>query len=420
MGKEFYSGYQFQHIIPQPLLGFPKELVITGLFGYVENTIKCSANGEGYLMKTNTTFLSFADPDRELAKQLSQLFDLMGEYAYFAAEDLGRAGTPGWRKEIIKQIKNSGSFLPIYTRHSIGRPWVLFESGVADSFGLKRFPARVSSVSPEEIDYLPSGSAFYYDLSTETGVIDLITNVCKKKGGDNAEITAKVRRECQRNSEFVKRIIVMAKTRWAFIAGNIPRGIEQPESEVKWYTTQADYEAKLREFCESLTESLLNNGFSIAACPQVRSVGMPVTRKALSCLDAKEDSESVKFRISGIFPIDREARELTLSETAKKKWLDHIVAFRKTYLADQEWLILVGVNEGTLEEFEVASQCNVKICAVPCFGGTAKKIFDRRNIWKAEPCTKCTNRDGHCNLETIAKMVVCLKTQGGSSIRKKK
>ena len=360
-------------------------------------------------MKTNTTFLSFADPDRELARELSQLFALVKEYAYFATEDLGRAGTPEWRKEIIRQIKKSHSFLPIYTRHSIGRPWVLYESGVADSVGLKRFAARVSNVLPAEIDYLPGGSVLYFDLSTEEGIVALVTSVCKQKGGDKSEIAARVRRECQDNADLVKRIVAMAKTRWAFIAGNTPRGIEQPGSGVQWYTTEADYKVRLKDFSESLTEALLSNGFSIAACPQVRSVGMHVTHKALSCLDTKDYSDPVEFRISGIFPIDREARELALSETAKKKWLDHILSFRKTYLVDQEWLILIGGNEGTLEEFEAASQCGVKTFAVPCFGGTALQIFNLRDTCRTEPCTGCKKRDGHCGGETIAHIVSCLK-----------
>lgn len=374
-------------------------------------------------MKTNTTFLSFADPDRELAKALSDLFALVNEIAYFAVGDLGEAGNPEWRKEIIKQIKRSRSFLPIYTRHSIGRPWVQYESGVADAFKLKRFPARVSSVSPAEIDYLASGSGLYYDLATKDGIIDLLTSVCKLKVGESAEVTAQIRRRCEKSPDLMAKIMAMARTRWVFIAGNTPRGVEQAESGVQWYTKKADYEARLKEFCESLTEALLRNGFSIAACPQVATVGTHVTRKAVSCLDAKEISDLVQFRIGGIFPIDREARELSLSDTAKQKWLDHILAFRKTYLSDQEWLILIGGNEGTLEEFDAATLCGVKTCAVPCFGGTALRVFNRRGRRKTEPCAKCQNQDGLCDSDSISKIVDWLKETShyrGTTSKKKK
>lgn len=362
------------------------------------------------MKKTNTAFLSFADPDRDLAKTLSQMFSLANEYAYFAPDELGKAGTPEWRKEILAQIKKSHSFVPIYTRHSVRRPWVLYESGVADSVGLKRFPARVSSVSPSDIDYLPGGPVLCFDLSTEDGVVDLITNACVQKGGERSEALVRVRKACRQNEAVVNRIMVLARTRWVFIAGNVPRGTSRLDSEVKWYTTQADYEMRLKDLCELLAEFLLRSGFSVAACPQVRPVGMHVTRKVLSCLDSQEYQDPVGFKIAGIYPIDREARELAFSEKAKRKWLDHILAFRGTYLADQEWIVLIGGSEGTREEYEAATSYGVKTYAVPCFGGTAMRVFDEGGSLKIGPCATCTRRDGQCKDEAVKEMVACLKS----------
>jgi len=355
------------------------------------------------------TFLSFADPDRELARLLSQLFAQTSAYVYFAPDDLPKAGTPEWRKEIISAIKQSSSFLPIYTRHSLRRPWVLYESGVADSVGLHRFPARVSSVSPVDIDYLPTHDAFYYDLSDTGSLAQLVVNVCSRAGGDRDTLSGRVEREFSEHAETVKRIREMAKTRWVFIAGNTAKGASEPGSGVTWYSTQSDYEARLRDVVEMLTETLLESGFSIAACPQVHAVGRHVTRKALDCLASKHYDQPVEFKIGGIHPIDREAREIQLTDSAKKKWLEHILAFRITYLSDQEWLLVVGGNEGTGEEFAAAQRCGLKVFAVPCFGGTGRQIHDTSGCDADSPCGRCQGRDGMCGAEGVRKIVDWLK-----------
>ena len=359
--------------------------------------------------KKYVAFLSFADPDRELANSISNLLSELGQRAYFAPLDLPKTGTPEWRRAIISAIQNSCTFLPIYTRHSLRRPWVLYESGVADASKLPRFPARVSSVSVSDIDYLPSRDALCYDLSDIDSLADLLTNVCLQKGVTREEISPRVHRVLDSMENTIKKIITLSKIRWVFIAGNFARDASQPDSGIKWYTTQADYEARLKDFVETLTETLLCREFSISACPQVPAVGRHVTNKALSCLDSKHYLAPADFKIGGIYPIDREAREITLSEGAKRKWLGHLLSFRKTYLADQEWLIVIGGNVGTSEEYEAARECGVKVFPIPCFGGTAASIADPERNLLAEPCRSCQRRDGLCGSEGIAKVVEYLE-----------
>lgn len=361
--------------------------------------------------KTNTAFLSFASPDEKLAEALDKLLSLVGEHAYYAPNDLGEAGTPKWREEIKAQIKDSHSIVPIYTRNSIGRPWVLYESGIADAYGLERFPAHVSSVSIEEIDYLPSERGTYFDLSDKDGVERLLMSVCLVKGGDRIDIAAKVGKVCRKNERLVKQIVKLAKKRWGFIAGSAARDEDQLRADIRWYTTQDDYLNRLKVFCELLTHTLLNNGFSITACPQVKDVGQHVTEKALGSIAAKDCDDDAEFRIGGIYPIDRAARDMTLSEPAKREWLNHILDFRGTYLKDQEWLVLVGGNEGTQDEFEAATKYRVKTYAVPCFGGTAMRVFEQglRGFRQIGPCAGCPNRDGNCGKDGIDKVVDCLK-----------
>jgi hypothetical protein len=353
-------------------------------------------------------FLSFADPDRDLVETIHDLFWLMQKRTYFAPKDLQEAKTTKWRKQIRLAIQNSKAFVPIYTRHSIGRPWVLYESGLADARDLLRFPARVSSISVSEIEDLPSDSAFCYDLSNRENLASLITNVCSNGTTNRDEIAAKVQRKVM-TSDLAKKVLTLSKKRWVFIAGNRPDDISQHDSGVDWFTTQSDYENRLRNFSEILTECLLDQEFSISACPQVPTLGKHITQKALNCLGSREYGEHIEFKISGIYPIDRDAREITLLETAKKKWLEHILSFRKTYLSNQEWLVIIGGTLGTQEEYEAACDCKVKVFAVPCFGGTARKIFEKEKLTRHHPCDKCDRKDGSCRKEDIALITSYLK-----------
>ena len=56
-------------------------------------------------MKKYAVFLSFAQPDRELAEKLSGLFEDIRETVYFAPETLRRsAGGEEWRKHVLQGI----------------------------------------------------------------------------------------------------------------------------------------------------------------------------------------------------------------------------------------------------------------------------------------------------------------------------
>lgn len=355
--------------------------------------------------KKYITFISYAEPDRQLAENISRLFDLLDHQAYIASDNLPKAGTSEWRHEIIRAIRSCHSFLPVYTHHSVRRPWVLYESGVADSAKLTRFPARASCITPTTVDFLPSGSALSYDLSDKRALASLITNICLLREQHKSEVTSRVKRIFSQHTDIVDSIITYARTRFVFIAGNAAENAQN----IPWYSTKIDYEARLRTFVEILSETLLQSGFSIAACPQVHSVGMHVTRKVLDCMDTQGYDRSVSFRIAGIYPIDRDARDIKLSDSAKNHWLKQIMAFRRSYLADQEWLVLLGGNAGSNEEYVAAREIGLKIFAIPCFGGTAAAIHRTIKSVQINPCKGCKTQDGMCGINAIRQIVECLK-----------
>jgi hypothetical protein len=364
--------------------------------------------------KQFTAFLSFADPDREIVGALHDLFWHMREPTYFAPSELPRTGSPAWREEIIKGIHRSYCFVPIYTRHSIQRPWVLYESGVADSIDLPRFPARVSGLDVSEVDYLPSPGAYVYSLFDKDSLADLLISVCACKGGNKDKIIADAHRVVE-TSGFADKIVKLSKTRWVFIAGNVPSDQAALQSQISWFSTMEDYTAQLQTFVARLTQTLLANGFSVAACPQVSAVGLQVINTAVDSMATETFAQPVDYRISGIYPIDREARKSILSETAKRQWLAHIMEFRKSYLDDQEWLLTIGGNQGTAEEYAAAKDCKLKILPIPCFGGTSKRIWQDEPGARCGPCQTCNQTPRDCGAACIGAIVAFLKRNGSDS-----
>jgi hypothetical protein len=363
-----------------------------------------------YHQKQFTAFLSFADPDRPLVKAIHDLFWEMREPTYFAPVELPATGSTGWREKILEGIRNSYSFVPIYTRHSINRKWVLYESGVADCIGLPRFPAKDASTAVSDIEDLPSPSALVYDLSIEESLTQLLINVCHSKGGDRSKIKASVHALVNRSSH-VRAILNLSRVRWVFVAGNTPLREPSLRTNLSWYTNRAEYISRLKNFTVALTTSLLENGFSIAACPQVNSLGLQVINTAADLLVSKTYSDPVDYKIGGIYPIDRKARKIKLSETAKKQWVSHIMSFRRSYLDDQEWLVVIGGNQGTSDEYAAAKECGVRVHAIPCFGGSALTIWRNEELDPDSPCVICDSKDGLCGEEGAGRIARFLKNK---------
>lgn len=326
--------------------------------------------------KKHTVFLSFAKPDEKLAGHVCELFKDMRESVYYAPETLRRsAGGETWRKHILDGIHSSSAFIPIYTRHSVKRPWVLFESGVAEAYGIKRFPVRAASVSMDEIELIGK-DVTVYDLFDETSLMDLVFNVCKTHDQvmDPVELRQLIERNMSNNHN-KDAILQLSKTRWVFIAGNVPDE-NSKDNKLK---------NEINKYVKSLTTTLLKHEFSIASCPQVLDVGKVASTTYLDFIK-NNSAEGVDFRISGLYPIDRFARQHTgLDNEVTEAWKRHLNEFRKSYLSDVEWLILIGGSKGTLEEYSAAKELGTKIVFVPFFGGTAYNLWKNSNEIKRRP-----------------------------------
>lgn len=340
--------------------------------------------------KKYIAFLSYADTDKELAKAISRLFQSLKEEVFFASESLDRRdGGVEWRKSLINAIKRSHCFIPIYTRHSIRRPWIMFESGAAEAYGLKRFPARVAGVALEDIESIGK-DVQVYRLHELESLTQLCINVCLAKPGNCSEdFIRSTLPEIIKKNRYAKSILELSKIRWIFIAGNQPQEIDSQISFLPHFRSKLQYLDELQKYVEALTLELIKEGFGIASCPQVDAVGRVVSTKYFQ-YTTENPKEKAHYRIGGFYL--RESPEL--EGKMQELWWQQISKFRKSYLKDVDRLVVIGGGSGTQQEYQAALELGIKIALVPFFGGTAYQLWFNSNIDRRRPYDRWIEKKG--------------------------
>lgn len=330
--------------------------------------------------KRYDAFLSFADEDRILADSLRRLLEAASLVPYFAPEILGRAGSPNWKIAIRSAIQDSRSLVRIITRNSLRRPWVLYELGAADMLGIPEFPARVSGVSISELAGLPGDDMFVFDLFNPKGLCDLVLRIYREaRGATAAQRHGSMIRNTVQKAVEADEILAAAAVRWVFLAGSAPTDTTALMRFAADGQSAAPSSDRILEMIATdLTQALLTAGFSVGSCPEVPAVGSAVAREATRWICEHTQGAIDRYQIGGLYPIDREARRRELTLQQRDHWNRLFMEYRRGYLRRYEWLLVLGGNEGTHEEFEAAlSLESVKICSIPAIGGTGLRIYDR-------------------------------------------
>jgi len=355
--------------------------------------------------KEYAAFISFAEPVRSLAETLQRVLSYLGLSSYIASKAIPERRPDRWQKRILDDgIKKSSSFILICTKESLSRSWVLFEAGAAAALGGNCYCTMVQSVSDADIRSMPDPlDLYHYKLYRPKELQDLLCNVAKDHFGDASQDTVhSINDMFAIQHHLLGSLMSLAATRWIFIAGNVPRRGPPLARERKLH---------MRSFVKELTEGLMKSGFSIAACPQVESVGKVVLNTAEAFVARLTKSElfgagRVDYEIGGLYPIDRILRPKGLKSTrVESKWQEHLMRFRRSYLEKHEWLVLVAGTDGTREEYQAVVTINnerrakIKTYPIPCFGGTAAALFRKMakdGVHYLKPCIGCHPQNGRC------------------------
>jgi len=329
-------------------------------------------------------FVSFADSDRELALKLKALFKVAGLEAYVATQDLAEAGEPRWRREITTAIRSSAVFVPIYTRRSLDRRWVMYELGVADCAAKKVFATKTAAVTFGEIRDLPGvDEPFVYEIGTPAGLSNLLLNVAQQSGRDRKKLEGLVHNVVNTSQE-AESVLRAARTRWIFVAGSRPSNSPTFQRLRSMKDAGATPEIVLEQISAELTTALLTGGFHASACPQVPHVGVASARAATTWR-THGGIDVERFRIRGMYPIDRTLRA-TIQEDSQKRLMQRLIEeYRQSYLCDVEAMIVLGGNEGTEEETIAALNLGVRVICVPQIGGTGERMAPRTSDYGREP-----------------------------------
>lgn len=350
--------------------------------------------------KRYAAFLSYAHADLSLVEAVRKLLELVGLPVFVADDALKRAGTPQWEKELLEGIRNSSCFVPLLTPSALKRPWVLYESGAADAYGLRKIPARVMAVSRADLNQVPLGNVLTFDLFDEPQLCKLVLSVLE--GYDPARksnLETNLEKILIQSIE-IKQVARLARVRWVFIAGSRPEGdVYRPAIEIE-HASGRTGEATLRLITRDITLALLRAGFSVMSCPEVPDVGKIVQETVLEQIISGRGISRDRFRIAGLYAIDR----MFGDDPPTKLKRGHIDAWlmdlRKGYLLANECLLVLGGNRGTEEEVNAARQLDLRICSIPNLLGYGQVLYDgvddknhfpvtaEDRIWNQEVCQR--------------------------------
>lgn len=318
-----------------------------------------------------SAFLSFASPDRELVKQLSELFKEIGLDVYFAPEGLPKRGTEAWRTAILTALRNSKCIIPVLTLKSIHRAWVLYEIGAADMHELPILKAKTVGVSSAHLQAMPGTDSYAYSLGNRENLRDLVLKVCEiSKGSEFRDNTEGMVDQIISTNEHAQKVISMSVLRKVFIGGSVPSDRKVLE-QLTILDSNLKADKLLVELVNRITVQLLENGFQVSSCPDVSVVGITVAKTAFEWSKKKGKMLSDVYSVQGMLSLQGR-----LTEEDLVKALQHgFVNARKEYLKDHEFFIVVGGNQRAELECKAAKELgSVKLLPVTCVGGTAYKV----------------------------------------------
>ena len=308
-------------------------------------------------MKKYIAFISYANEDHDLAQDIRLLLisaknklELKGDI--FIDTNIH---TEEWRKEIMLSIPNSSWFIPIFTKNSIGSPWVNFEVGVAKAKKVKIAPIVTKTIKADQITCCDSQAQCLEDE-------DYITNFLKKVCNIISDTDIQRLEDFIARDPYVQRIKRRFLERWVYIIGSMPN-IEK-EAQETWKTIT-------ETFISNLSEKLLNEGYYLTSFPTVKHVGMTVANTVIRL------GKMGHYSIAGLYEMDNELKDFSknFSKTKQKEWDIIVSKYRKAYLKNQDFIVIVGGKENTRNEIYSAKNENIEFIPIPCLLGTAEEFW---------------------------------------------
>lgn len=338
-------------------------------------------------------FISHSQQDRNVAFEFKKWFENFGNHwlpetgekvSVFLSSKLSndQYQSEQWQDNFQKHLAKSSVVVILVTPKSINSRWVQYETGYAMAIANAKnkkipiFQIGIRGVSPEKILL---GRNYVHFVKTGKDIQSLWATLFKvpntlAEGWYNA------------NSKDIAKLINLCNERCVYFVGSKPKGDLDEE---KW--KEGGF---VENFLNRLTIGLLKKGSRVSSYPTVKELGERVYYAAKDFED--NDVKGIDlYEISGLYNFDKPLETSKKEPIELKTWIDYLSEFREHYLENKDSVIIVGGNDHTKEECEVAEKLGyIELFPIPCMGGYAKKKYEEisKQWWWEKfnhPCKEC-------------------------------
>lgn len=346
-------------------------------------------------------FISHSQRDKEVASMFQKVFEEFGEYwmpqtdvEVFLSSNFStdQRKTDQWKANFEKNIEDSSVFVVLVSPKSLNSRWVQYETGYVSAKNASReisgekkidiYQIGIEGVAPESCLL---NDTYMQSIEGYESIIKLCTtifNVSKElaigwyKG----------------NRQNIENLLMHCTERCVYFVG----------SEPKAKTGKGEWNSGFTEdFLKRLTSELLEpkdeelkkqkRQFKVASFPSVEEVGKKVFIAAIA------SNHADKYEVAGLYGFDKKPQDKDLKELDEKTWKETLNKYRELYLKNKSSMIVIGGNEHTEDEYEVAKKLgHIEVFPIPCMGGFGEEQFEiekQKDEWRFKkfehPCRIC-------------------------------
>lgn len=359
-------------------------------------------------------FISHSQRDKEVAKRFKEVFDNFGtswmpnstNVDVFLSSDISieQRKTDQWKVNFEKNLEESSVFVILISPKSLNSRWVQYETGYVSAKNASRttdekiriYQIGIGGVAEEECLL---SDTYVKNIEDHESIIKICTDIF--------EVSPVLARGWYKiNRQVVEDLLIRCTERCVYFVGSIPKDVSDSDKE-EWKSFAGNFLKNLtKELLAPKNEELrrLKLRFKVASFPSVDEVGKKVFITAISnnCAD--------KYEVAGLYGFDKKPDDKDLEKLDEKTWKETLNKYRELYLRNKSSMIVIGGNNHTKDEYEVAQKLgHIEIFPIPCMGGFGKEQFEQdkqKDEWKFEkfdhPCRACYEsgrykNQGSCN-----------------------
>lgn len=348
-------------------------------------------------------FISHSQKDKEVAKRFKKVFVNFGKYwmpnstnvEVFLSSDISieQRKTDQWRENFEKNLEESSVFVILVSPKSLNSRWVQYETGYVSARNASRTSDEKIRIYQIGIEGVPAEECLLSDtyeikIKDHESIIKICTDIF--------EVSPVLARGWYKiNRQDVEDLLTRCTERCVYFVGSVPKNIKSDSDKIKkWESFAGNFiEGLTKELLAPQNEALkqLRLRFKVASFPSVNEVGKQVFITAIS------NNHADKYEVAGLYGFDKKPNVRGLEKLDEKTWKETLNKYRELYLGNKSSMIVLGGNNHTKDEYEVAQKLgHIEIFPIPCMGGFGKEQFEQdkqKDEWKFEkfdhPCRIC-------------------------------